>query len=282
MTTLRSRPTEAKPSVIEIAITPRLIYTPDTYDKIAYFVDQCKISECQWFSTIRRESINNGRASYLIEDIFIPHQAVDNANVETTDTEMMAMWKEIRNSRNLNNTDFDALLKSGLIWGHSHVEMAPTPSKIDDDKWAAIIAAADHRLIKGAGKEPVAMIIFNRSMKLTNRIYDPDLGIKWANAEVWVEDPIDYSYIDDAITSKFRKIASPTTTPAHTSPSYQNNSPNLYRQYGTNNDTPVRTPSSPSTDNLIATTPYSTVLPGQESTIIFKWDTKKKEPSLKT
>jgi hypothetical protein len=266
MSTFRLRPAEAKTAVMEINITPTLVFNPDTYDKIAYFVDQCKVNECQWFSTIKRTTLNNTSAIYLVEDVFIPEQAVDGTNVETTDQEMMAMWKDIRASRNLSDADFNILLKSGLIWGHSHVDMPPSPSKTDDEKWTKIVDAANRRAERGTGKEPVAMIIFNRSMKLTNRIYDPDLGIKWANVEVWIEDPTDYTYIETALKTKIRKMAPPAAATSST----VNMPTNLYRGPAT------VIPATPSSASSVLTTQPMTVLAGNESTIVFRWDGKKK------
>lgn len=195
-----------KPLTTSLNIIPELIIDRETFDKINYFVDQCQQNECQWFNTLTPLGLTAEKvASYLISDIFIPHQQVNGANVDTTDSEMMQMWKELQTLRNLDLKGLGDLMANPLVWGHSHVNMPTDPSNVDDVKWKSMIETANRLAAKNIFK-PTAMLIFNKKGEVFNRLYDPSLGVAWSNVTLYIEENLDYSYIDEALKTKIKEL----------------------------------------------------------------------------
>lgn len=109
------------------SITPRtpptVFFTDTAWAKLWQLIDVCK-KEVGWFGTV--EEFDNG--DFLIEDIFVPEQEVTLAETDIK-SEAMAQLALDLEMRGIDSTKL-------RYWGHSHVNMAVSPSATDEDQIA--------------------------------------------------------------------------------------------------------------------------------------------------
>jgi hypothetical protein len=179
-----------------------------SWDLMNYFVKNNPI-ECLWYSQIEPYPTSNPTESvaFYIKGVYIPFQTAAAKEVEATAQQRSQMYQDLRKSMNLDTEGLKELIKTTQVWCHSHVEMPPIPSPVDDEEWKKMIETAD----KNPKQWPVAMIILNKEGRYTNRIYDPVSRLQYQNVEMLIEDTVDYSYVEEAIQKKVAKKEPPKT-----------------------------------------------------------------------
>lgn len=100
-------------------------YTPEVWQTISYIVDKQPL-EVGWLGLV--EETDYG---YLITDVFVPKQTVSAAETDI-DEDAMA---ELAIALDDEGKDIGQL----LYWGHSHVNMAVSPSAQDEDQVTAFL-----------------------------------------------------------------------------------------------------------------------------------------------
>ena len=104
---------------------PEVRYTPEVYDFIQHFIFS-QPQEIGWLGLVDKTDYG-----YLVTNIYIPEQTVSAAETDIDSDAMAALALEI---------DDAGLDPSKLLyWGHSHVNMAVSPSHQDEEQIAAFI-----------------------------------------------------------------------------------------------------------------------------------------------
>lgn len=113
-----------KVTVITKPYTPIVEYTPLAMHKIRHLVRKCS-KEVGWFGSVSA-SEGEGYKYFLIEDIYVPIQSVTGTETDVKAEDLIKLYEEIEAS----GVD----LSTVFYWGHSHVDMAPTPSGQDESQ----------------------------------------------------------------------------------------------------------------------------------------------------
>lgn len=102
-------------------VAPQVFYTPEVYLQIQYIVSKAP-KEIGWLGLV--DELADG--DYLIHKIYIPKQTVTSAETDIDSDAMADLALEI----------LEADLDPGQMfyWGHSHVNMAVSPSAQDEDQ----------------------------------------------------------------------------------------------------------------------------------------------------
>lgn len=121
-----------QPSLTELYPTalraPEVRYTPFVYKAIQHIVAS-QPQEIGWLGLVETKDYG-----YLVTDLYIPEQTVSAAETDIDQDAMAALAIEI---------DEAGLDPSKLLyWGHSHVNMAVSPSHQDEEQVAAFIENA--------------------------------------------------------------------------------------------------------------------------------------------
>lgn len=124
-------------------------------------------SEVAWHGTVERISPTR----FLVKDILVYPQKVTGATVNT-DQEAYAKWMQELDDETFNSLRFQ---------GHSHVNMAVSPSSTDIENQGRIVSQfgnADHFYI---------FMIWNKSMDFSARVFDMSANSIYDTDEVEVE-----------------------------------------------------------------------------------------------
>lgn len=109
--------------LIKTTTPPKLYMYADAYVKMGALINECK-DEIGWFGTV--DKVEDG---YAIKDIFVSPQVVSDARV-TSDEEEERKWRDSLDDDTYNSLRFH---------GHSHVNMAVSPSPVDESYREEII-----------------------------------------------------------------------------------------------------------------------------------------------
>lgn len=101
----------------------KLYFLQRAYDKMRLYVELCE-DEIGWLGYVDKLPDDAG---YMVTDVFLLDQEVHGATTEISPTAIIDYYNS------LDAEGRDNFLKRCKIWGHSHVNMAPTPSGQDDD-----------------------------------------------------------------------------------------------------------------------------------------------------
>ena len=116
-------PHEFQNDIIAIGDPFRVIVMPQAYSKMWHLVEMAK-HEVGWLGTCDRV-----RNDFVIGDIFLLHQQVDEVETLITQDGLALLAREILDQEN--GTE---LWNRVRFWGHSHVHLAPNPSYQDDSQ----------------------------------------------------------------------------------------------------------------------------------------------------
>ena len=108
---------------------PSVFYTPAAYQTINYIIQKSSL-EIGWLGLV--EVIKND--NYLIYDIIVPEQEVSGAETDITpETLAFTIAQLISEDKNPNHLRY---------WGHSHVNMAVSPSHQDEEEFQEFLDPA--------------------------------------------------------------------------------------------------------------------------------------------
>lgn len=146
---------------------PHVFYSTVAWQKIWHTVNTCS-EEVGWLGTV--EKVGN---NYLIEDIWVPEQEVTGGTTEIEADAMAALALHLEE----NGIDSSKL----RYWGHSHVNMAVSPSGQDENQTAEYLEHVDW-FIRGIynkkGDTKVDVFDMTKSLvyqKVDNNIYIPPM-----------------------------------------------------------------------------------------------------------
>ena len=142
----------------------RLLFTHGAYEKMMFLVNEFT-TEVAWYGVTER--VDGG---FLVTDILVYPQKVDGANVETDEAELDRWFRD---------NDEDDRMCSLYMQGHSHVNMAVSPSAKD--------LAHQKDILDMKTRGFYCFIITNKREERFVRIYDLDENVMYETADVDVE-----------------------------------------------------------------------------------------------
>lgn len=205
---LESKLKTGKPVSESITIKPETVkdktayvwFTPKAWTKTFMLVDKLP-GEVGWYGVTQRLT----NEIFLVSDILVYPQTVTSVTVETDPVEL-GEWQF-----NLPDEQYENL----RFQGHSHVNMAVTPSSTDKDNRELLMS--QHK-VSDESEFYFIFAIFNKDKKISGEIYDFANNIIYENGYITFE-PIDddMNSLSDWVDESMKLIKKPvTTTPAKT------------------------------------------------------------------
>ena len=132
---------------------PTVYYAPGVLEKIKYIVAECK-TEIGWWGPVERTP----EGDFLIKDIFVPRQEVSGTETLISEESMVAMFMEYA----AQGGDTDEL----YYWGHSHVNMAVSPSGQDETQVQKFLSGCKYFIREIRNKaDAVKMDVYDRDAR---------------------------------------------------------------------------------------------------------------------
>ena len=148
----------------------RLYFLKKAYDKMRLYVDLCE-DEIGWLGYVEKLP---DEAGYVITDVFLVDQEVHSTTTELSPDAIVKYYNE------LNEEDRQVFLEKCRLWGHSHVNMAPTPSGQDDSQGLALSKDVDDFYIR---------LITNKRGEYNITFYDKKIKAKIMTDEIVLYNP---------------------------------------------------------------------------------------------
>ncbi len=153
-----------------------VLFENEAYKKMNSLVENCD-KEIGWYGTVERTS----EKQFLIKDIIMFPQTVSGVTVQTDDMEYT----------NWSNGLPDEVFNSMRFYGHSHVRMGCSPSKIDSDHYKSMIQNCHDFYIFGIFNKNATNNYWFNIYDITNNIlYEKDdIIYKYliTPADMWAE-----------------------------------------------------------------------------------------------
>lgn len=144
-----------------------LYFTAEAWVKIVMLIQEFT-KEVAWHGVAHR--LDGDGDDYIITDILVYPQEVTGATVEM-DTEKYAMW--------LQENDEDERFYNIHMQGHSHVNMAPSPSSVDLNHQEEILSQL-------GDDDFYIFMIYNKSYKRNIKIYDLQKNVLFEDGDIEV------------------------------------------------------------------------------------------------
>lgn len=156
-----------QPKFTKIESKATLFFTETAWAKMQYLVAVYD-TEAAWHGVVKR--IKDGESNFVVTDILVYPQEVSGATVNTDQTKYQE-WLYSLDDDTFNNLKFQ---------GHSHVNMATSPSPTDLDHQQSLVAQLDHSMF-------YIFVIWNKSNQRTVMIYDMAANTLFENGDVDVK-----------------------------------------------------------------------------------------------
>lgn len=195
----------------------RLYFLKQAFDKMRLYVDLCE-DEIGWLGYVEKLKDEQG---YVVTDVFLLDQEVHGTTTELSPDAIVKYYNE------LDDEGRENFLNKCKIWGHSHVNMSPSPSGQDDSQGLELSKDADDFYIR---------LITNKKGEYNITFYDKTIKAKVMTDEVILYNPEGVELrkqIQEEIKAKVKKKTY-TSTPT-TYSSY--NKDRGYWSYGYNKNT---------------------------------------------
>lgn len=195
----------------------RLYFLKQAFDKMRLYVDLCE-DEIGWLGYVEKLKDEQG---YVVTDVFLLDQEVHGTTTELSPDAIVKYYNE------LDDEGRENFLNKCKIWGHSHVNMSPSPSGQDDSQGLELSKDADDFYIR---------LITNKKGEYNITFYDKTIKAKVMTDEVILYNPEGVELrkqIQEEIKAKVKKKTY-TSTPT-TYSSY--NKDKGYWSYGYNKNT---------------------------------------------
>ena len=175
----------------------RLYFLKKAYDKMRLYVELCQ-DEIGWLGYV--EKLKDG-TGYMVTDVFLLDQEVHATTTELSPTAIIDYYNE------LDEEGRENFLKKCKLWGHSHVNMPPSPSGQDDTQGEELSKDVDDFYIR---------LITNKKGEYNITFYDKVIKAKIVTDEVILYSPEGIELrkqIQQEIADKVKKktYSTPTT-----------------------------------------------------------------------
>lgn len=132
-------------SLINDNAAPCIYVTPEADYKMRYYIDKTD-KEIGWLGYVE----NLGNNTYVITDVFLVKQQVHSATTEILPDGLAQMANDLLSQGEEGIKKYNSI----RLWGHSHVNMAPTPSA-QDNKQMEDFASNDYYIRLIGNKEGI-------------------------------------------------------------------------------------------------------------------------------
>lgn len=192
----------------------RLYFLKKAYDKMRLYVELCE-DEIGWLGYVEKLPNDSG---YVVTDVFLLDQEVHATTTELSPNAVIDYYNSL-DEEGRNN-----FLTKCRLWGHSHVNMSPSPSGQDDNQGLELSKDADDFYIR---------LITNKKGEYNITFYDKVIKAKVMTDEIILYSPEGAELrkqIQEEIKQKVKKktYTTPTiygsTKYGSTKSSYYNNS----------------------------------------------------------
>lgn len=207
--------------------------------------------EVAWHGVAHRVE-DESQDGYVIDDIVVYPQEVSGTTVEM-DTEKYAEWL-------MKNAD-DERFNNIHMQGHSHVNMATSPSSVDLNHQEEILNML-------GDDDFYIFMIWNKSFASTNKIYDLKKNVLFDNMDITVKLLGQDEIFDQFIKEAKAMVKTKTYTSSYTGRSYSS-------PYGQSYPAPVGTPYNPISQ------PHAAPAVKKETTPVVVTGTAQKQPEEK-
>lgn len=180
----------------------RLYFLKQAFDKMRLYVDLCE-DEIGWLGYVEKLKDEQG---YVVTDVFLLDQEVHGTTTELSPDAIVKYYNE------LDDEGRENFLNKCKIWGHSHVNMSPSPSGQDDSQGLELSKDADDFYIR---------LITNKKGEYNITFYDKTIKAKVMTDEVILYNPEGIELrkqIQEEIKAKVKKktyTSIPTTYSSH-------------------------------------------------------------------
>lgn len=178
----------------------KLYFKQSAYDKMRLYVDLCE-DEIGWLGYVEKLQNNTG---FLVTDVFLVKQEVHGSTTELSPDAIMEYYN------GLDDVGKDKFINQCKIWGHSHVNMAPTPSGQDDTQGKELSQDVTDFYIR---------LITNKKGEYHITYYDKEINAKVMTDEIVVYNPDNIALkkqIMEEMKEKVSKKTYTSTTPSTT------------------------------------------------------------------
>ncbi len=208
----------------------RLYFLKKAYDKMRLYVELCQ-DEIGWLGYV--EKLQDGQG-YMVTDVFLVDQEVHATTTELSPTAIIDFYNK------LDDKGRAEFLSKCKLWGHSHVNMSPSPSGQDDAQGLELSKDVDDFYIR---------LITNKKGEYNITFYDKTIKAKVMTDEVILYSPEGIELrkqIQDEIKEKVKKKSYTSTTYSSSSSGYSsyNSRDDYWKGYNSSNKAlPVSTTS---------------------------------------
>lgn len=148
----------------------RLYFLKQAYDKMRLYVELCE-DEIGWLGYVEKLQNDQG---YMVTDVFLLDQEVHSTTTELSPTAIIDFYNA------LDEAGREKFLNSCKLWGHSHVNMSPSPSGQDDAQGLELSKDVEDYYIR---------LITNKKGEYNITFYDKQIKAKVMTDEVILYSP---------------------------------------------------------------------------------------------
>lgn len=193
----------------------RLYFLKQAFDKMRLYVELCE-DEIGWLGYVEKLQDDQG---YVVTDVFLLDQEVHGATTELSPDAIIKYYNE------LDDAGRENFLNKCRIWGHSHVNMSPSPSGQDDTQGAELSKDVNDFYIR---------LITNKKGEYNITFYDKTIKAKVTTDEIVLYNP-EGNELRKQIQQEIKdKVKRKTYTAVSTLPSY--NTYSSTKRYWDNDD----------------------------------------------
>lgn len=174
----------------------RLYFLKQAYDKMRLYVELCE-DEIGWLGYVEKLQNDQG---YMVTDVFLLDQEVHSTTTELSPTAIIDFYNA------LDEAGREKFLNSCKLWGHSHVNMSPSPSGQDDAQGLELSKDVEDYYIR---------LITNKKGEYNITFYDKQIKAKVMTDEVILYSPEGAKLrkeIQEEIKNKVKKKTYTTTS----------------------------------------------------------------------
>lgn len=156
-----------------------IVFTPTAYLKMFRLIQEFS-DEVAWHGVAKRSE--EDESTFFITDILVYPQEVTGATVNTDQVKYQTWLMELP----------DEVFNNLRMQGHSHVNMAPSPSSVDTTHQEAILGQLEDSMF-------YIFMIWNKSLKHNIKIFDLKNNTLYEDEDIVVKFPTDDESFDDFI-----------------------------------------------------------------------------------
>ena len=173
-------------------VEPRIWVTPEAMQKMRYFIDNIDV-EIGWLGYVSRNDLD-----FIIEDVFLVKQRVHAATTELDPVALTELATELISQGEEGAAKYNSI----RVWGHSHVNMSPTPSGQDNEQMNDF--ANDDYFIR---------LIGNKKGEWNISLWDYANNILWTGLEMnyWFDTAVNENDLKTQMDTLVSRIATQTT-----------------------------------------------------------------------